>query len=485
MRGRVSIRRRMLAAFVLLALGLGLTQGLVGVLSYDRLGEYLMGWHARPVMEALIEAEKRAWEAEDRGRGKLYYGEDLAAAMHWRFLVGKQIFPEWRDLPDGLHFFDRKEAFVLLVRRDGVQYALSGDIGVFQSLKRRLGGLLLLCAMAGLAVAVLLAVVLSRRLTGPLSRLTQAVESRFFENPPPVPAGAQSRSEGARAGDPALASLPPIPASLTQLEDEVGVLARALAAREKALRRFVLRESFFTGDVSHELRTPLTVMQGGLEILELRLAALPGGAELTPVVERLLRTTARMTATVRTLLLLARHPGEIEFRALDCSLLLRGLLLEMEREGLLRMAPEQSPEDDARSCFHNFFAHGPALLHAHIEGNVRTRGQRELGLIVFKNLLDNARQYTENGRVFVTLAAGELIVRNGGRISGDLDIFARGVSGRSKAEGAGSGLGLSLAQRACERLGWRLERLPADNAAPLGETSFCVTFPPLSEGENA
>ncbi|MEE0814972.1 MAG: sensor histidine kinase, partial [Desulfovibrio fairfieldensis] len=158
MRQGASIRRRMLAAFVLLALGMGLTLGLVGLFSYDRLGAYLVSWHARPVMEALIEAERRAWEAEDRGRRNLYYGEDLAAAMHWRFLVGKQIPPAWEELPDGLHFFKQMEEFVLLVRRNGVVYALSGRTGAFQALKARLGGLLLLCAAAGLAVAVLLAV---------------------------------------------------------------------------------------------------------------------------------------------------------------------------------------------------------------------------------------------------------------------------------------------------------------------------------------
>ena len=35
MRQGASIRRRMLAAFVLLALGMGLTLGLVGLFSYD------------------------------------------------------------------------------------------------------------------------------------------------------------------------------------------------------------------------------------------------------------------------------------------------------------------------------------------------------------------------------------------------------------------------------------------------------------------
>ena len=55
--------------------------GIVGRLSFDSLGTYRVGWHARPVMEAFIEAEKRAWEAEDNGGGNLYYGEDLAVVM--------------------------------------------------------------------------------------------------------------------------------------------------------------------------------------------------------------------------------------------------------------------------------------------------------------------------------------------------------------------------------------------------------------------
>lgn len=475
MRQRASIRRRMLAAFVLLALGMSLTLGLVGLFSYDRLGEYLVSWHARPVMEALIEAEQRAWEAEDRGRRNLYYGEDLAAAMHWRFLVGKQIPPAWEELPDGLHFFKQMEEFVLLVRRNGVAYALSGRTGAFQALKARLGGLLLLCAAAGLAVAVLLAVLLSRRLTRPLSRLTGAVESRDPREP---------------------AAVTPVPPDLLGLEDEVGVLARALAAREADLQRFVRRESFFTGDVSHELRTPLTVMQGGLEILELRLAALSeasGNAELMAVVERLSRTTARMSATVRTLLLLARRPEDLERGPLELSEQLRGLIRGGERGGLLRLAGPEKGGGERGDASLPVDA-GPALLYADVADGVQAVGQKELAAIVFKNLLDNACRYTENGRVYLRLTPEMLEVRNSGRIPGDLDIFARGVrgpqadcagdparSGHERAAGsAGSGLGLSLALRACEHLGWRLER---DRAAPKGESVFRVLFPLLRAEE--
>ncbi|QCC85049.1 HAMP domain-containing histidine kinase [Desulfovibrio desulfuricans] len=496
-RRRTSIRRRLLAAFVFLALLMSAALGIVGRLSFDSLGTYLVGWHARPVMEAFIEAEKRAWEAEDNGGGNLYYGEDLAVVMHWRFLVGKQVPQEWRDMPDGLHFINHMEEFILIERRDDVIYVLNGGTGAFLALKKRLNRILLLCAVSGLGLAVILAAVMSRRLTGPLSRLTTAVEGRSTAY---LQAGAQESG----------ASAQPIP--LTGLDDEVGVLARAIAAREEALQRFVQRESNFTGDVSHELRTPLTVMQGGLEILELQLQRLPQGESLSPVVQRLLRTTGRMTNTVRTLLMLARRPEEIEFHELDCSALLWGIVAEMAGDAVLRLAgqPGRSGSDgSAAACpakgaataacsaaslnrtaslpgdgavghppFSGPEQRPPVVLQADIASGVLVRGQKELAGIVFNNLLDNACQYTENGCATVALTPGELCVRNSGRIPSGVDIFARGVRCAPKA-GSGAGLGLSLALRACERLGWQLD-LVSDPAG--GEAVFRVTFTPLSQG---
>ena len=471
-RRRASIRRRLLAAFVFLALLMSAALGIVGRLSFDSLGTYLVGWHARPVMDAFIEAEKRAWEAEDNGGGNLYYGEDLAVVMHWRFLVGKQVPPEWYNMPDGLHFINRMEEFILIERRDGVTYVLNGGTGAFLALKQRLNRILLLCAVSGLGLAVILAVVLSRRLTGPLSRLTAAVESR----------SAGYLQGGAQPGD----AEPPIP--LTNLDDEVGVLARAIAAREEALHRFVQRESNFTGDVSHELRTPLTVMQGGLEILEVQLQRLPHAESLAPVVQRLMRTTGRMSNTVRTLLMLARRPEEIEFHDLDCSALLWTIVAEMSGDGMLCLA-ENAHADTAELSQPASDGVGsaggrgpeqrkPVILQASIAAGVLARGQKELVGIVFNNLLDNACQYTENGRASVTLSAGELLVRNSGHIPPGIDVFARGVR-CAHAAGSGAGLGLSLALRACERLGWQLD-LVSEPAG--GEAVFRVLFTPISQG---
>ena len=120
----------------------------------------------------------------------------------------------------------------------------------------------------------------------------------------------------------------------------------------------------------------------------------------------------------------------------------------------------------------------PVALQIDIAPTVQARGQKELAAIVFNNLLDNACQYTENGRASVSLCQGELLVRNRGYIPIGVDIFARGVRCTQKAV-SGSGLGLSLALRACERLGWRLDMVsdPAD-----GEAVFRVIFPQISHG---
>lgn len=487
-RRRASIRRRLLAAFVFLALLMSAALGIVGRLSFDSLGTYLVGWHARPVMDAFIEAEKRAWEAEDNGGGNLYYGEDLAVVMHWRFLVGKQVPQEWQSRPDGLHFINNMEEFILIERRDDVIYVLNGGTGAFLVLKQRLNRILLLCAISGLGLAVVLAVVLSRRLTGPLSRLTAAVESR----------STGYLLDGAQPGQ---ESVPPIP--LTNLDDEVGVLARAIAAREEALHRFVQRESNFTGDVSHELRTPLTIMQGGLEILELQLQQ---AENLTPVVQRLLRTTGRMSNTVHTLLMLARRPEEIEFHDLDLSALLWSIIAEMTGDGVLCLtgsladcahasvhtsasapagAPASAPASAATLAQQPCRARGngpeqrkPVVLQASIAAGVMARGQKELAGIVFNNLLDNACQYTEDKRASVSLSAGELLVRNSGSIPPGIDIFARGVRCAQKP-GSGAGLGLSLALRACERLGWQLDLISGQACK---EAVFRVKFTPTSQG---
>lgn len=418
---RFGIRRRLLLAFVLLTVGMGSVMVGVGYVAYDRLGRHLLEVNARPVMRLLMEAEERAFYAEDHGRRVLYWGADLADGMDLDFLVGKQVPPAWQELADGLHLLDDGAGFVLLATRNALRYSLSGSTGAFRSLRAETLRLFLLCVGVGLVAAILVGIVLSRRLSGALTALAHAVEC------------------GDQPG-----SLPALPQE--ERNDEVGVLARAIAARERALVRYMQRESFFTGDVSHELRTPLTVLQGGLEVLELRLASLQGGEALTPVLERLQRTVLHMSDMVRSLLMLARRPEDIVPETLDAAALVRELCA------------------------------GDACVSLQGAPSVMTVGDEGLARIIFKNLLDNARKYSEDGKVLVSVEDGRFCIRNKGHIPEHLDVFARGVRA-PRPHGAptpvGSGLGLSLALRACEQMGWKIRQ---ENVADR-EAVFTVRFP--------
>ena len=109
---RSGIRVRLVAAFMTLALLVGVGTALAGFFASERIGAYLIEWHVSPIMDMLIEAEERAWRAEDDGRRPLYYGSDLAAGLRLHFYVGKQLKADWAELPDGIHFQDRGSGFL-------------------------------------------------------------------------------------------------------------------------------------------------------------------------------------------------------------------------------------------------------------------------------------------------------------------------------------------------------------------------------------
>lgn len=422
---RSGIRVRLVGAFMALALLVGVGTALAGFFASERIGAYLIEWHVSPIMDMLIEAEERAWRAEDDGRRPLYYGSDLAAGLRLRFYAGKQLSPDWAELPDGIHFQNKGSGFLLLRTGEHIRYALEGGTGQRMELRSGMIRTLLVCIGVGLVAATLTAVFLSHRLSAPLVKLTRAVRQRG------MPTGEDR-------------DLPPLPRYAHPYE--VRVLAEAIAAHEKALCEYARRESCFTGDVSHELRTPLTVLQGGLEILDLHVSRHPEAASLRPLVDRMNRTVTDMSATVRALLLLARNPEYMELEQVDMAAQLREAA---QRRGV-ELHCDGAP---------------PAPLHT----------QRELAAAVVRNLVENALHYSEDGRAEIRLDAQGFEVRNRGCLPADVDIFERGVRaarpGSNGVTPAGSGLGLSLVLRICTRLGWRITCRNDD-----GNTTFRVVF---------
>jgi signal transduction histidine kinase len=143
-------------------------------------------------------------------------------------------------------------------------------------------------ALAGIAAAVLLALVQGRRLARPLER--QARTSSRLGTGDFSARAAHSR----------------VP--------EIDAVAQALDASAVRIARLIGREREFSANVSHQLRTPLTALRLRLE----ELATLRHPDELHEELERALEQTDRMERTISELLAASRGAGrDVRELALD------------------------------------------------------------------------------------------------------------------------------------------------------------------------
>lgn len=212
--------------------------------------------------------------------------------------------------------------------------------------------------------------------------------------------------------------------------DEIGLLARVFDAYLERMRAFMARERDFTADVSHELRTPLAIVQGVVEILEDDKQI---DDRLRERIARIGRANQEMVNLTTALLLMAREENSDEEVKQTCDVgEIASLVVDLHRHLL-------SPATQIELVCAN-----QLLIPA----------ERTLLSIVVANLVRNAFTYTPSGSVRVTVKDGQLIVRDTGTgIRGDEmgKVFQRHFRGSSSA---GSGIGLSLVKRICDRYGW-------------------------------
>ncbi|MBW3497120.1 HAMP domain-containing sensor histidine kinase [Janthinobacterium sp. NKUCC08_JDC] len=228
---------------------------------------------------------------------------------------------------------------------------------VVQRLAQEVGGVVLGVALALIALALLLAYWLARRLVLPLQRLAR--EARQL-----APGSAVHFSERDRT-------------------DEIGFLARRLETTFAELQAVLQREQAFTRDVSHELRTPLTLMHNTLALAE---AQPLGGQEQA----QLRQSTDEMRASIDVLFALARAeqlPGEV--------VELRGCM----EQCLLRLLDEH-PWD-------------ASLLTLDLPERLDVAGNGQLVMLLINNCLANALFHGgPDCRISIAFAQGHLNIVN-------------------------------------------------------------------------
>ncbi|MFM9435292.1 signal transduction histidine kinase [Janthinobacterium sp. CG_23.3] len=391
-----SLRRRIVTAYLLFALGCSLFFAMVAAVIVE-------GIEVRLVDERLKEV---ALWASPRHAGNLPV--EMPAGMS--FHHGESIPLSLRNLPPGVHDIDVDGVglHVLSGRDAAAPYVVVDHESDYVEVELAVYSLLGVSLLGFIGMSLLLGAFVARRFVTPIITLSAAVAERRAELP------------------------------LIDNNDELGVLARAFAEHTGEMQQFLDRERFFTGDVSHELRTPLTVISGAAEILMLETAGQP---LLYRPAERIHRAASDASDSVAILLLLARSPTLIE--AADVSL----ADVVKEEVALHQNLVGNKPVSLRYAGGADFSIRAPRKLVAAAIGNlIRNACQYTDHGTVTVALEHHCVLVADTGRGLPDALRAMLSGDQGAAAPVDLG-----------AGSAGIGLGLALVGRICEYLGATLE----------------------------
>ena len=277
----------------------------------------------------------------------------------------------------------------------------------------------------GLIFAIILGVALSTTLSRRLARLRAAAVRVAAEGPDA-----------------------PTPRDLGR--DEVGDLARTLAAMQEALRRQEAARRAFVSTASHELRTPLTSVQGTLELLEEDLR--DGRLDTSDAQEQIAGAQSQLRR-------LGRLAGELlDLSRLDADVPMRSEPVELG-ELCRAVGAEFEIRTRERDC---------AVVVEPPPGPCWASGDPGAVARVVRILIDNALRYSPPGGAVRVVpayhgehATVEVCDEGAGVHPDDRElIFERFERGSSQSGSGGFGLGLAIGRELATRMGGTLELLP-------------------------
>ena len=323
---------------------------------------------------------------------------------------------------------------VVLTSPAALQVAL--PLTSVESQLNRLGAILIVVAVVGIAAALGLAWLVGRAAMVPLDDLTAAVEE------------VAETTDTSRRLDPGGA-------------DELGRLRRAFNHLLSALDRSQEAQRQLVLDAGHELRTPLTSLRTNLEVVR-RLDDLPP-EDRAVLVDDLLTQMGELTNLVGDLSELARGDQRqvppVTYR------------LDQLVEEAVAVAVTHGRSRDVRFTL----AAQPCW----------TRGQRERVARAVGNLLDNALKWSPDGAVVeVTCADGAVTVRDHGPGIGPDDlphVFDRFYRAPAARALPGSGLGLAIVAQVAEAEGGTVTAGRADGGGALFRLDLPTVQPSPAE----
>jgi signal transduction histidine kinase len=394
-----SLKNRFIVAVVITVTASSFLFAFVLLTIKDRLEEATFGSMVREQMQLIKESA------------------DIDNAMHimagWEIVHGDDIerLPaELSTLPNGSHHSIRVDSTYYQVEVgdiDGEPLMLLYNITEWENQEHAVLTILGWGLLVVLALAIVLAILSAKPALKPVRDLTRRLAS--------IQPGDRKQRIGSEFAD-----------------SEVGVIANEFDRYLSRLDDFVDREKFFTTAASHELRTPLSVVMGAVDVMEAQ--GVQGASQRA--LSRIKRACEDMLAFIETTLYLAREDSRGISELAECHL---GQLLDE----LLR---ELQPQIDAHKL----------TITNRIDTDPVLKVSPSLTKIVISNLLRNAIEHTQEGAIEIAYANDLLTIADQGEgiAAENLEkLFDRSFS--TKADG--TGMGLNLVKRICDRLGWAIE----------------------------
>lgn len=212
---------------------------------------------------------------------------------------------------------------------------------------------------------------------------------------------------------------------------EIGQIAEAFDKYMERLDQFVERERSFTSAASHELRTPLSVMMGAVDVL----SSNEQSAASLRAIERIKRACSEMLAFIEATLFMSREDGNQIDQTAPADL----------RAIVTRLLDDNSEQLRSRNI----------AVETHFAASPQLKVPSSLLQITVSNLLRNAMEHTQSGRITVTLHSDSFRIQDtGAGIPADKlhDVFDRSYTTKP----GGTGLGLNLVRRICDRFHWQI-----------------------------
>ncbi|HVU52027.1 MAG TPA: HAMP domain-containing sensor histidine kinase [Polyangia bacterium] len=290
-----------------------------------------------------------------------------------------------------------------------------------RELERKTAGIALAASMAALVIGLLLA----RRLTRPLATLSACAAA-------------------VRGGEPAVIPALAGPREIEQLGKAFAAMTRRLDEWEEVRERFI-------GILAHDLRSPLTSAALAIEVLKRRGAELP--SDVGRSLQLVAKSTARMGRMISDLLDFARSRRREGIPVNPCPGDL-GRLASETVEGLR-------------------LAHPGRVIEVSVEDDAAAPADPDRAAQVVTNLVENALRYGPPERPVTVRVAGrerdvELSVQNAGptiapeELASVFDPFRRGRQPEGTPDHGGLGLGLYIVVQILRGHGGRVTATSTD-----------------------